>query len=91
MAKLAQRVGLTVRDVADTFAALPPDPGPHDWARIGEELIGAAEARTAQLRAGLNEMRSGARLCEIVASLEDPESRSGQPGRGVNRSRESSD
>jgi len=69
VAKLAQRVGLTVREIADTFAELPREPDPRDWGRIADELITAAETRTADLRARLDEMRSGAKLCEIVESV----------------------
>ncbi len=65
VAKLAQRVGLTVREIAKIFADLPPEPGPEDWGRIADELITEAETRTAELRARLDEMLSGAKLCEI--------------------------
>ena len=67
VAKVAQRVGLTVREIADVFAALPADPQPDDWGRVATALIAEAEARTAALRAHLTEMRSGGRLCEIDA------------------------
>lgn len=65
VAKVAQRVGLTVREIADVLTALPDEPQPQDWARIADVLIEEAEARTAALRTHLNEIRSGARLCEI--------------------------
>ena len=65
VAKVAQRVGLTVREIADVLTALPDDPQPADWARIADVLIQEAEARTAALRANLDEIRSGTRLCEI--------------------------
>lgn len=66
VAKLAQRVGLTVREIAETFAGLPPEPGRDDWGRIADELIAEAEFRTDQLRAQLNDMRSGTKLCELI-------------------------
>ncbi|TDB82816.1 MerR family DNA-binding transcriptional regulator [Micromonospora sp. KC721] len=62
VAKLAQRVGLTVREIAD----LPPDPGPQEWGRVATALIAEADRRTAELRACLAEMQSGGRLCESV-------------------------
>ena len=65
VAKVAQRVGLTVREIAEIFAALPADPGPSDWGRVADTLIAEAEVRTAALRAHLTEMRGGSRLCEI--------------------------
>jgi MerR family redox-sensitive transcriptional activator SoxR len=70
IAKLAQRVGLTVREIAEMFADLPPDPGPDDWGYVASALIEQAEARTAELRARLADMRSGTRLCEIVEQID---------------------
>lgn len=65
VAKVAQRVGLTVREIAEVFDGLPADPEPADWGRVAATLIAEAEARTAALRAHLEGMRSGGRLCEI--------------------------
>ena len=65
VAKLAQRVGLTVREIAGVFAGLPADPEPADWGRVAETLIAEAEARTARLRESLDAMSSGGRLCEL--------------------------
>jgi MerR family redox-sensitive transcriptional activator SoxR len=70
VAKLAQRVGLTVREIADVFADLPPHPGPDDWARVATVLVEQAEARTAELRARLADMRSGTRLCEVIEQID---------------------
>src|SRR5687768_14434822 len=39
VAKVAQRVGLTVREIAEVFADLPPDPRPQDWGEVAEHLI----------------------------------------------------
>ncbi len=69
VAKLAQRVGLSVREIAEIFADLPPEPGPEDWGRIAAALIKEAETRTAELRARLDDMRTGVKLCEIVESV----------------------
>ena len=65
VAKVAQRVGLTVREIADVLATLPDDPQPEDWGRVADTLVDEAESRTAALRAYLGELRSGARLCEV--------------------------
>ena len=65
VAKVAQRVGLTVREIAEVFAGLPDDPQPQDWARVADHLVAEAEARTAALKAYLTEMSSGKRLCEL--------------------------
>ncbi|MEU4832867.1 MerR family DNA-binding transcriptional regulator [Streptosporangium sp. NPDC023615] len=73
VAKVAQRVGLTVREIADIFAALPDDPRPQDWNRVAVALVDEAEARTAALRTYLDEIRSDRRLCEIDDRVRAPE------------------
>ncbi len=73
VAKVAQRVGLTVREIADVFGTLPEDPQPKDWQRVAAVLIDEAEARTAALQAYLGEMLSGGRLCEIDDRIEVPD------------------
>ncbi len=62
---MAQRVGLTVREIADVFAALPADPQPSDWDQLAAILIAEAESRTAALRAYLEEIGTDGRLCEV--------------------------
>lgn len=70
VAKVAQRVGLTVREIADVFTALPDDPQPADWAHVADVLITEAESRTAALRTYLEGIRSGGKLCEVDDRLE---------------------
>lgn len=70
VAKLARRVGLTVREIAEVFADLPPAPGPDDWGRVATVLVEQAEARTAELRTRLADLRSGTTLCEIVEQID---------------------
>lgn len=67
VAKVAQRVGLTVREIADVFADLPGDPEPEDWHRIARTLVVEAEERMRRLRAELDSITAGGRLCEIDA------------------------
>lgn len=69
VARLAQRVGLTVREIAELFADLPADPGPEDWERVADELMREAEQRVRTLATQLDSLGSGARLCEIGASI----------------------
>jgi MerR family redox-sensitive transcriptional activator SoxR len=78
VAKLAQRVGLTVREIADVFTDLPADPGPEDWGRVATVLVEHAEARTAELRDRLADMASGTKLCEILDHT-DPTDPAPQP------------
>lgn len=68
VAKLAQRVGLTVREIAELFSDLPADPGPEDWARIADQLVVEAQRRVADLQAGLDVLATDTKLCEIGAS-----------------------
>ncbi|MDF1704370.1 MAG: MerR family transcriptional regulator [Aeromicrobium sp.] len=70
VAKLAQRVGLTVREIADLFAGLPADPGPEEWGRVGDEIVRQAEQRVADLKAQLDAMGSDSKLCDIGANLD---------------------
>jgi MerR family redox-sensitive transcriptional activator SoxR len=70
VAKLAQRVGLTVREIAEMFAGLPADPQPEDWGRIAHQLVTVAEQRVADLRTRLDALGSGARLCELGAAID---------------------
>ncbi|MEG9227239.1 MerR family transcriptional regulator [Aeromicrobium sp. Sec7.5] len=70
IAKLAQRVGLTVREIADLFAALPAHPGHEEWGRVGDQIVVQAEQRVADLKAQLEAMGSDSTLCEIGANLD---------------------
>ncbi|GAB3431062.1 MerR family transcriptional regulator [Actinophytocola sediminis] len=70
IARLAQQVGLTVREIADLFAALPSDPAPEDWGVIADRLVTEAERRVDDLRAHLSSLSSGARLCELGAAID---------------------
>ncbi|HZH18932.1 MAG TPA: MerR family transcriptional regulator [Geodermatophilus sp.] len=72
VAKVAQGVGLTVREIADVFSDLPADPAPEDWARIAAVLVEEAEARVAALRARLDAINAGGRLCEIDGGSVQP-------------------
>ena len=69
IAKLAQRVGLTVREIAEMFAGLPADPQPEDWGRIAHQLVTEAEQRVADLKTQLDALGSGGRLCELGAAI----------------------
>lgn len=72
VAKVAQRVGLSVRDIADIFATLPDHAVQQDWERVADILIVEAEARVAALRDSLEELGSGGKLCELPAADDTP-------------------
>lgn len=69
VAKLAQRVGFTVREIADLFADMPSDPQPEDWHRVSERLLVDAEQRVASLRRSIEAMKTGDKLCELEDAL----------------------
>src|SRR5689334_4588021 len=66
VAKLAQRVGLTVREIAELFADLPPSVGAQEWGRMATALVSESERRLADLRTSLAEMQTGGPLCVVV-------------------------
>ena len=74
VAKLAQRVGLTVREIADLFAGLSSGAGTAEWGRMAAELLAESERRTAELRTCLAEMQAGGPLCEVVDRLDQTSS-----------------
>ena len=65
VARVAQRVGLTVREIADIFAELPQDAQPEHWEQVADVLIAEAEARVAALRNHLESLGSGKKLCDL--------------------------
>lgn len=67
VAKLAQRVGLTVKEIAELFTELPEDPGPEDWGAVADQLVIEAERRIADLKTHLNDLGSETKLCELDA------------------------
>lgn len=65
VAKVAQRVGLTVGEIHDLLATLPPRPLADDWAVVCARLIDDAEARVGELKQVLEDLGSDRRLCEL--------------------------
>ncbi|TDO92379.1 MerR family transcriptional regulator [Enemella evansiae] len=70
VARLAQRVGLTVREIADLFSDLPVDPRRDDWSRVADRLVAEAEQRVSDLKTQLDVLGSEAALCEIGSNLD---------------------
>ncbi|PTA42534.1 transcriptional regulator [Micromonospora sp. RP3T] len=65
VARVAQRIGLSVGEIRDLLAALPPEPDLADWQRLHDRLTAEAERRIAELHAALDDIRSGRRLCDL--------------------------
>ena len=66
IAKLAQRVGLTMREIAELYADLPHDSEPADWRRISDRIIVEAQQRVTYLKAQLVALSSGVRMCDLT-------------------------
>lgn len=70
IAKLAQRVGLTVREIAELFADMPADPTCADWSRVADNLVTEAQARMTDLTSNLELLTSDATFDEVGARLD---------------------
>ncbi|TDD03263.1 MerR family DNA-binding transcriptional regulator [Nonomuraea deserti] len=62
---VAQRVGLSIAEIRTLFAELPADPALADWQHLTERLVEEADRRMRRLRRVLDEITSGAKLCEL--------------------------
>lgn len=65
VARVAQRVGLTVREIGAVLSEVTPDSTPDVWARVGDRLVAEARERIRRLQETLDDLGSGQRLCEI--------------------------
>jgi MerR family transcriptional regulator, redox-sensitive transcriptional activator SoxR len=65
VARVAQRIGLSVQEIRGLLDALPREPDLADWQRLHERLTAEAERRIAELHAALDDIRSGRRLCDL--------------------------
>jgi len=71
MARVAQRVGLTVREIVTIMESLPEDPTPVDWGELAQTLVAEARARIDRLEATLAELGSAEMLCLLDPSDAD--------------------
>ena len=65
IARVAQRVGLTVREIADIFHQMPDGAMGADWEAVEQRLVQRAQQRIDQLRRTLADIASGGPLCEM--------------------------
>jgi len=65
IARVAQRVGLTVREIGEIFDQMPADAMGEEWEEVAHALVARAEHRIDQLRATLADIASGAPLCDL--------------------------
>lgn len=64
IARVAQQVGLTVREIVEILEDLPADAGQDDWEGIGQRLIDEARARIRRLERVIDAMAASERYCE---------------------------
>lgn len=65
VARVAQRVGLTVREIRDLFASVSDESTVEDWFEMNARLVAEAERRIAALRDALDDLASRRPLCEL--------------------------
>lgn len=64
-ARVAQRVGLSLAEIADVLADLPRDATLEDWMRLHDTLAAEGERRIAELRAALLDIASDRKICDL--------------------------
>ena len=70
IARVAQRVGLTVREIADVLDDLPRNSGETEWHRVGELLAAEGRARIRRLERAVDDIASGEELCRLEPRIE---------------------
>ena len=65
VARVAQRIGLSIIEIAEILAGLPAEPVLADWYELHQRLTSEAERRIAELHATLGELSTGGKLCEL--------------------------
>jgi MerR family redox-sensitive transcriptional activator SoxR len=65
VAQVAQRIGLSINEIATLLGTLGPDPTLDDWKRLHTELTAEAHRRIADLHHALDDISSGRKLCEL--------------------------
>lgn len=65
VARVAQRVGLSIHEISDVLDRMPENPAPEDWQQMTDHLVAEAERRIGELRLVLADLRSDTKLCEV--------------------------
>ena len=65
VARVAQRVGLSVQEIAAVLEDVPDEPTPEDWQRLTDHLVVEAERRIADLHAVLADLKSQTKRCDL--------------------------
>lgn len=70
VARVAQRVGMSVQEIAAVFDRLPEDPTPEEWRGLTDTFVREARRRIAELEQVLADLGSDERLCELPGARE---------------------
>ncbi|GGM30027.1 hypothetical protein GCM10007977_034110 [Dactylosporangium sucinum] len=65
VARVAQRVGLSVAEIREMLATLPSDPRLDDWLRLRVQLADEAHRRISALEAVLDDIATDQKLCDL--------------------------
>ena len=65
VARVAQRIGLSVSEIAHILEELPPEPTLDDWLALHTRLTSEAQHRIDELNATLENLTSGRRVCDL--------------------------
>ena len=63
--RVAQRVGLSVREISALLDGLPDEPSEQDWENLRAQVISEAERRISELSLALDDIGAGDRLCRV--------------------------
>lgn len=69
VARVAQRVGLSVQEIARVLEGVPDEPMPEDWQRVTDYLVTDAQRRIADLRDVLADLQTEAKRCQLPGGL----------------------
>jgi MerR family redox-sensitive transcriptional activator SoxR len=70
IARVAQRVGMTVREIAEVLDELPEDSGAEEWGQLGQRLIEEGMARIRRLERAVTDIASSEMLCGVEPRIE---------------------
>lgn len=65
VARVAQRIGLSISEISELLSGLPPNATLKDWQHLHDVLYAEGERRITELRAALDDITSGRKLCEL--------------------------
>ncbi len=65
VARVAQRVGLSIKEISEALDGLGAKPSLEDWQRVHTTLVTDARRRINELSAALADIQSGRKMCDL--------------------------